>query len=280
MKRTFVAALLFCCSLAATGQLVQGAEFKIGIMQDTPGAAKQYSPLIELFKTNNIEVKLQGYSNYTDAAIKFAQGDVDAMFAGSGVAGAMMIKKVAYPVLRPVSEDGFSTYWAVVLAPKGSPKFTGDPAYFKDKKIMCSALASSGEFYVRSFLGKERELMKAGSHGIAIDGVAKGLADVAVVKNRVWDKTKDKYPGVELVGQDTGENPDNTLIVSYKTDKELLAKVEAVLYGLESNTSHAAAEVKKSLKITKYIPTTEEDFKHTIPLLEKAGVTADFDFSF
>lgn len=280
MKKTFVAALLFCCSLATTGQPVQGAEFKIGIMQDTPGVAQQYGPLIELFKTNNIEVKLQGYGNYTDAAVKFAKGEVDAMFAGSGVAGAMMIKKVAYPVLRPVSEDGFSTYWAVVLAPKGSPKFTGDPAYFKDKKIMCSALASSGEFYARSFLGKERELMKAGSHGVAIDGVAKGLADVAVVKNRVWDKTKDKYPGVELVGQDTGENPDNTFIVSYKTDKELLAKVEAVLYGLESNTSQAAAEVKKSLKITKYIPTTEEDFNHTLPLLEKAGVTPDFDFSF
>ena len=280
MKKNVAVAFLFCLSLLSGARFVQGAEFKIGIMQDTPGVAKQYGPLIELFKANNIEVKLQGYSNYTDAAVKFANGEVDAMFAGSGVAGAMMIKKVAYPLLRPVSEDGYSTYWAVVLAPKGSPRFTGDPAYFKDKKIMCSALASSGEFFARSFLGKDRELMKAGSHGVAIDGVAKGLADVAIVKNRVWDKTKDKYPGVELVGQDNGENPDNTLIVSYKTDKEVVAGVEKVLYGLENNTSPAAAEVKKSLKITKYIPTTEADFQHTLALLAKAGVTADFNFSY
>lgn len=202
------------------------------------------------------------------------------MFAGSGVAGTMMIKKVAYPLLRPVTVDGFSTYWAVVLAPKGSPLFTGDSAYFKDKKIMCSALASSGEFFARSILGKDRELMKAGSHGVAIDGVAKGLADVAIVKNRVWDKVKDKYPAVVLVGQDTGENPDNTLIVSYKTDKAVVAKVEAVLYGVEANTSAAATEVKTSLKISKYIPTSEADFKHTLALLEKAAVTREFNFSY
>ncbi|MHB8788962.1 MAG: PhnD/SsuA/transferrin family substrate-binding protein [Desulfobulbaceae bacterium] len=145
---------------------------------------------------------------------------------------------------------------------------------------MCSALASSGEFFARAYLGKGRELMRAASHGVAIDGVAKGLADVAIVKNRAWDKVKDKYPGVELVGQDSGENPDNTLIISYKTDKELLAKVESVLYGLEANTSTVAAEAKKSLKVAKYIPTSEEDFKHTLGLLQKAGVTPEFNFFF
>lgn len=280
MKKIVRAVLLPGLAIVLAASVAQASEFKIGIMQDTPGVAKQYGPLIDLFKANNIEVKLQGYSNYNDAAIKFEKGEVDAMFAGSGVAGAMIIKKVAYPVLRPVSEDGFSTYWAVVLAPKGSPLFTGEPAYFTDKKIMCSALASSGEFFARAILGKDRELMKAGSHGVAIDGVAKGIADVAIVKNRVWDKVKDKYPGVDLVGQDSGENPDNTLIVSYKTDKETLAKVESVLYGLEANTSTVAGEVKKSLKVTKYIPTSEEDFKHNLALLERAGVTPEFDFSY
>jgi ABC-type phosphate/phosphonate transport system substrate-binding protein len=280
MKKLLRAALLLNLSVLLAAQLVQAAEFKIGIMQDVPGAAKQYGPLIELFKANGIAVSLQGYSNYPDAAMKFEKGEVDAMFAGSGVAGTMIIKKVAYPVLRPVTQDGWSTYWAVVLAPKGSQPFTDDPAYFSGKKIMCSSLASAGEFYARSFLGKDRELLKAGSHGIAIDGLTKGLADVAIVKNRVWDAVKDKYPGVELVGQDKGENPDNTLIVSFKTDKELLGKVESVLLKLESDTSLQAAEVKKSLKVTKYIPTTEADFSHTLALLEKAGVTADFNFSY
>lgn len=280
MKKNFMTALFACITLLAVTTLVQAAEFKIGIMQDAPGAAQQYGPLVALFKANGIDVKLQGYANYPDAAIKFSEGTVDAMFAGSGVAGAMMIKKVAYPVVRPVGTDGFSTYWAVVLAAKGSPTFSGNASYFDGKRITCSALASSGEFFARSILGKDRELMKAGSHGIAIDALAQNKADIAIVKNRVWDKMKDKYPNVEQVGQDSGENPDNALIVSSKTDKELVAKVVAVLMGLENNSSPEADAVKSSLKVTKYIPTGEEDFKHTLALLGKAGVTADFNFSY
>ncbi|MHB8788961.1 MAG: PhnD/SsuA/transferrin family substrate-binding protein [Desulfobulbaceae bacterium] len=107
-------------------------------MQDVTGVAQQYGPLVDLFKANGIEVKLQGYSNYTDAALKFENGEVDAMFAGSGVAGAMIIKKVAYPVLRPVGEDGFSTYWAVVLAPKGSRCLPATPPISLTRKS-CAA---------------------------------------------------------------------------------------------------------------------------------------------
>jgi len=280
MKKCVPAVLTILGLLLGTVHFSRGEDFSIGIMQDAPGVAKEYAPLIELFKANGLDVKLKGYSNYTDAALKFANGEVDAMFAGSGVAGTMMIKKVAYPVLRPVSVDGYSTYWAVILAPKGSPKFTGDPSYFKDKRIICSALASSGEFFARSILGKNRELLKAASHGVAIDSLNRGAADVAIVKNRVWDKEKDKYPNLEVVGQDTGENPDNALIVSYKTDKKVVARVESVLFNLENDTSREADEVKKSLKVTKYIPTTADDFKHTLALLAKAGVTPEFNFSY
>ena len=65
-----------------------------------------------------------------------------------------------------------------------------------------------------------------------------------------------------------------------KRDKELLAKVDSVLYGLEANTSTVAAEVKKSLMVSKCIPTSEEDFKHTLALLERAAVTPEFNFSY
>lgn len=110
MKKFVQAVLLSSLAIVLAASLAQAVEFKIGIMQEMAGVAKQYGPLVELFRANGIEVKLQGYSNYNDAAMKFENGEVDAMFAGSGVAGSMMIKKVAYPVLRPVGKDGFSTY--------------------------------------------------------------------------------------------------------------------------------------------------------------------------
>ena len=271
---TMALALFFACASA------NAADFTIGIMQDKPGAAQKFGPLIALFKSKGVDVGLQGYSNYPDAAIKFADGAVSAMFAGSGVAGTMIIKDLAYPLVRPVDKRGYSTYWAVVLAPKGSPEFTGDPAYFKGKEIICSALASSGEFFARSLLGPNRELKKAGSHGIAIEALAKGQADVAIVKNRVWDSVKGDYPGLEKVGQDDGENPNNALIVSYKADKDKVAKIREILLALENDNSQEAIQVRQSMGVEKFIPTTMEDFSHTLGLLRKAGVTKDFNFSY
>ena len=47
----------------------------------------------------------------------------------------------------------------------------------------------------------------AASHLIAINAVQSGAADYAVVKNMVWDPAK--FPGLALVGEDMGENPNN-----------------------------------------------------------------------
>jgi ABC-type phosphate/phosphonate transport system substrate-binding protein len=270
-----VLALLF-----GSTQFVQAETFKIGIMQDKAGAAQSYAPMLKYFESKGLDVSLQGYRDYVDAAVKFERGDVDAMVAGSGVAGSMIIKDIAYPIARPVSVDGTSTYWAVILAPKGAPPYTGGSDYFDGKKIICSSLASSGEFFARSILGPKRELLTAGSHGVAIKALSMKQADIAIVKNRVWDSEKEKFPSLEQVGEDNGENPNNTMIISNKTDKALVEKVKNVLFGLADDNSPQAIKLKESLRITGYIPTTEQDFSHTLNLLKEAGVTKDFQFSY
>jgi ABC-type phosphate/phosphonate transport system substrate-binding protein len=196
----------------------------------------------------------------------------------------MIIKDLAVPLVRPVDKDGNSTYWAVVIAPKGSPNFTGSIDYFKGKKVLLTALASSGEFYFHSLPGAAQSnatLLKAASHGAAIDALDhKGQADVAIVKNRVWDKVKDKYPNLMLVGQDKGENPDNTLIVSKKVSSELAEKVSGVLLAVNDDASPLALAVKSSMEIQGFLKTTPKDFEHTLLLLKKAGVTKSFNFAY
>jgi len=266
--------------LANVSARAQEHKFSIGLMQSQGGEAAKYAPLVDYLKAKGVEVSLKGYSNYTDAAMKFANGEVDAMFSGSGVAGAMIIKDLAVPILRPVTKEGWSTYWAVIVAPKGSPKFTGDPKYFDGKKIICSALASSGEFYARSILGKDRELMEAASHGAALSALEKGMADIAIVKNRVWDGglKEGKYPSLEKVGQDEGENPDGTLIIAKQANSGTVAKIRQALMDVNDDTSDGARAIKKEMNIMGFVPTSLDDFKHTLKLIEKAGVTKDFDF--
>lgn len=282
MQRLFkLIAVSFIILLIGMVEFAQSSDkFEIGIMQDKPGMAQAYAPMLKFFQSKGINVSLKGFRSYTDAAKKFANGDVDAMVSGSGVAGSMIIKDVAYPIVRPVSLDGTSTYWAVVLAPKGAKPYNGSPEYFEGKRIICSALASSGEFFARSLLGAKRELLTAASHGVAIKALSMGQADVAIVKNRVWDSERGNYPGIDQVGNDLGENPNNAMIVSKMTNKDVVAKVKAVLLGLANDNSKEALDLKKSLKIKGYIETTEEDFSHTLALLKKAGVTKDFQFSY
>jgi len=283
MKKTLymVAVCAFIVSLAFGTAFA--ADFRIGIMQDAPGDAQKYKPIADYLAKKHVAVSFVTAKDYPSAAEMFSKGQVDAMFSGSGVAGSLIIKEVATPVVRPVGADGISTYWAVVLAPKGAPKFKGTADYFKGKKVMFVKLASSGEFYFRSLDGAQNSgatILPAASHGAAIDALNKGQADVAIVKNRVWDKVAKDNAGIEKIGEDRGENPDSTLMVSKKADAAVVKAVSDALLAVEADASAEAKAVKDSLKIKGFIKTTEKDFAHNLTLLKKAGVTKSFAFSF
>ncbi len=259
------------------------AGFKICIMQDDRGAAAKFSPLLNYLKKKGVKASFVAARTYSRAAKMFAEGKVDAMFAGSGIAGCMIIKGLAYPVVRPVSKAGWSTYWAVILAPTGSARFTQNAEYFENKKVIFCGLASSGEFFYMAVKGDKEinaKTLKASSHGAAIDALNRGVADVAIVKNRVWDRVKGKYDLIDRVGEDPGENPNMTLIVSKKADPKIVEKITTILLGLKNDKSPEAEAVKKRLGITGFINTTIDDFKFTIPLLKRAGVDESFDFVF
>jgi ABC-type phosphate/phosphonate transport system substrate-binding protein len=275
--------LVVIALLTAIPAVTTAEQLKIGIMQDKMGDAKKYAPLVDYLKTKGIEVSFVGMSSYPEAAKKFAAREVDAMFSGSGVAGTMIIKDLAIPVVRPVDLHGLSTYWAVVVAKKGAPKFTGSAEYLKGKKVIFCSLASSGEFYFRAIPNIKKiktSTMPAGSHSAAIDALGRGLADVAIVKNRVWDKMKGDFAGLELVGKDSGENPNGTLIISKSASPKLIKKVSAALLAVNGNRSPEASAVRNGLKIKGYTETTKADFDHTLSLLKRAGVDKSFKFTF
>jgi ABC-type phosphate/phosphonate transport system substrate-binding protein len=279
--RTVIVIVALASVFLGMAGAVQAADVKIAIMQAQAGDARKFQPLLDYLNKKGVPASFVTAQDYPSAADMFAKGAVDAMFSGSGIAGTMIIKGLAEPLARPVGSDGVSTYSAVVIAPKGSPKFTGAAAYFNGKKVIFSSLASAGEFYFHS-LGpsKPAGLMKAASHGAAIDALNRGQADAAIVKNHVWNKEKNKYATLEQVGGDTGENPDNTLIVSKKLDPGTVKKVAGILLGIADDQSAEAKAVKESLKIQSFITTTDKDFKHTLDLLKRAGVTRDFGFKY
>lgn len=276
--RLLIYSITLCIILSA--QLAFSHEVKIAIIQDRPTESTKYRSLKDYLKSKNIDAMLYPYASYQLAAKNFDNGVVDIMFAGSGIAGCMIIKELAYPVVRPVSQEGWSTYSAAVIGPVGSSRFTGDTSTLKAKKIAACALASSGEFFVRSHLGAESNLVIAKSHSDALEKLKSGVVDIAVVKNRVWDIVKKKYPGFEQIGEDKAEHPNGTLMASNKADKNVIKKLEAVLLDLENDSSPEAMRVKTIMKIKGFILTRKKDFEQTLALLKKAGVSKEFNFVF
>jgi ABC-type phosphate/phosphonate transport system substrate-binding protein len=271
--------LFFTVALFALGQETAAAGvFKIGIMQAQAGAAKKYELLETYLLKENVQVKFVPFSNYKEAAQLFAKGDVDGMFSGSGVAGAFILKGLVKPLVRPVDNQGRSTYWAVIVGRKGEKPFTGDAAYFLNRRVTFSAMASSGEFYYRALPGVTNvsaQTSIAGNHQIAIEKLNRGEADFAIIKNTVWDSLKNKYPELAQVGQDGGQNPNETLIISNKTSPETIKGVLIALLSVEKDP--AAAAVREAMAIKGFQLTTTNDFAHTLSLLKRAGVTTDYD---
>ena len=282
---------LFCLALIfTTASFALAADtlnFVIMSSEDPKKEGPKYAALAEYLKAGSPgigDIQLRVAKDYTEAAKLFQGAEVDGMFSGSFVAGIFIKKEVAKPIARPVLTSGATTYKAVIIAKEGTKPFAGI-GDFRGKKVAYTLLASSGEAFVRGLLpaGEKPENVytpvPAASHLIAINAVQSGAADYAVVKNMVWDPAK--FPGLALVGEDKGENPNNTLIMSNAAAGKHGEDIKRLLLKLEADTGAQAMEVKKLFGIKGFIPTTIADFSHTFEIFEKANINAKtFDFKF
>ncbi len=286
-KALVVLALLVVCASPAAALAADTLHFVIMSSEDPKKEGPKYVALAEYLKTGAPqigEIKLRVAKDYPEAAKLFQGGEVEGMFSGSFVAGIFIKKEVAKPIARPVLTNGATTYKAYVIAKAGTKPFAG-LADLRGKKVAYTLLASSGEAFVRSLLaaGEKPESVytpvPAATHLAAINAVQGGAADYAVVKNMVWDPAK--FPGLALVGEDKGENPNNTLIMSNAAAGKHGEQIKAALLKLEADAGAQAAEVKKLFGIKAFVATTAADFAHTFSIFEKAGIDPKtFNFSF
>lgn len=277
------ALLVVVASWALPGAALAADVFRVAVCEGKSDVAKKYAPLKSYLREKGIVLELVSTVDNPESGRLFARGEVNGMFAGSGLAGSLILKGLAYPALRPVSKDGRSTYWAAVVGSKGAPHYTGTADYFAGKTVTMAELASSGEVYFRSLPGIDKvgtEIVCAPSHQAAIEALVRKEADYAVVKIWTWESLQEKYPQLQLIGEDAGENPEGTLVIARKTKKELADKMVAALFGLNRDYGERAQAVRDSLGIRFFTKTNVHDFDHTLHLLRQAGVDRDFNFKF
>lgn len=284
MMNTFriIAVLLFFTGLTGQG-LAADRELTVVIMQDDRGAAERYRSLKEYLGKKGVPIRFIAAPNYTAAATMFSEGKGDAMFSGSAVAGIMMLKELADPLVRQVSSRGISKYNTVVVAKKGDAAAADNFSIFNGKRVIFNALASAGEIYFRSLpqaATKGAIPLSTTSHGAALDALSRGAADLAIVKNSVWNNSQNNYPGLILVKQEKEEYPDMTLMISAKADPKAVKKLSGALLTVRTDKRLEARTVRRTLDIQGFIKTTRTDFKDTFTLLQRAGISRSSDFNF
>jgi ABC-type phosphate/phosphonate transport system substrate-binding protein len=284
-----VAVLLALLVFLSCATAMAGESLRLAIMasEDPAVEGPKYTTLSSYIAAHSDEIEkieLRVADDYPHAVRLFQSGDVDGMFAGSFVAAVFIRKGIAKPVMRPLLEDGISTYRALIITRKGYAHFS-DIDDLRGKRVSYCALASAGEVFARSLLspGEKPEdcftPVIARSHGDAIRAVEDGKADYGIVKNLAWDE--DRYPALKAVGGDSAENPNMTLILSNDAYAKWGTKVRKILLLLEFNQSEEANMVKKAFGIRGFIDTAPSSFEHTFDILDRAGVDpASFDFTF
>lgn len=288
MKKTCGLLVMLLVAVAASAAAAADTlQFVIMSSEDPKKEGPKYAALAEYLKSGIPqigEIQLRVAKDYPEAVKLFQGGEVQGMFSGSFVAGIFIKKEVARPIVRPVLANGATTYKAYIVAKEGTKPFAGI-GDFRGKRVAYTLLASSGEAFVRTLLavGEKPESVytpvPAASHLIAINAVQIGAADYAVVKNMVWDPAK--FPGLALVGEDKGENPNNTLIMSNAAAAKHGDAVKGQLLKLETDAGAQAAELRKLFGIKGFVATADADFAHTFEIFEKARVNPkSFAFSF
>ena len=170
------------------------------------------------------------------------------------------------------------------MAKAGTPPF-GGIADLKGKRVAACPLATAGDVYLRSLLGPGKKPedvftpVPVASHQAALEAVAGGAADYAVVKSTVF--VPESYPGLALVGSDVPGNPDNTFIMTRESYAKLGALLSRALLGLEADTSEKAKSAKEAFGCAGFVATTGMDFAPTFSIIGKTGIDLKtFDFAF
>ena len=175
---------------------------------------------------------------------------------------------------------GISHYHSLLITKRNTP-YQGINS-LKGKRITYVTEASSGEMYARKLFGgkapasvENTAYIPSKSHELAISFLQVGRADFAFVKDLVWEENKWRYPDLQVVDEDDGENPNNVFLVSPAVYADYGKELKEILLNIHADPDPQAQQLLSYLNLKKFIATSyPESFSHTAQLVEDAGIDA------
>jgi phosphonate transport system substrate-binding protein len=259
-------------SQAAPERVIIGVIPEINLVKQM----ERFTPLGRyLEKKTGMTVEIKPLSNYGMLYEQLRDGDIDAGFFGSFVYAMTRARLGIIPLARPVHPDGKSTYTGVLFARKDSG--IRKVADMKGRTIALADPATTGGYIAQKDylshhginIDTDMKILWTSSHEAAIRAVLSQQADVGGAKDTVVRKHRKDTRMFDTLVNVIDEAPrkgvpDNTLAVRKGLDPAMREKLRKALLAMHHDP--AAASVLAKFGAVRFIPTSDDDFRHLYEL--------------
>jgi len=228
-----------------------------------------------------VTVNFTSLSRYGNILDRFTAEKMDGAFFGSFTYVLAHEQLNVVPLVRPVNNDGTSTYHGYIFARKDSGIRTA--AQMKGKRFAFVERATTAGYlfplaYFKSngindpwhYLGST---FFSGSHDAAVLSVLNKEADIGSAKNTIYDQLSSENQRIEqelVIVAASGVVPQNCLAVRKDLDPELKRELRKVLLGMAKDSE--GAEVLRRFGARGFIETTDKDYAYLYTLVTQVGI--------
>ncbi len=222
-----------------------------------------------------VRLRLVDYDKLTET---INDQNADAAFFGS--LGYVMARRSSgvIPLVRPVWENGSSTYSGYLFVRKDSD--IGSVSDMRNRKlVLVSKNTTAGYVFPKKYFADRgvidleshfAKVVFAGQHESAAWAVYSGEADVGAAKNHIYNSLLGSHPGFAeqmLILAESAPVPSNGLAVGAHLEQPLRDAIQTTL--LNMHTTEAGRKKLKLIGIQRFILTTDADYKPCYDMLEK-----------
>lgn len=238
---------------------------------------KRYLVLTEcLAKRLGRPVEVVTVNTYQAVIQDFAERKVDAAFLGSLVAVLTVDRLGAQVLVKPVTEDGVSTYRGVIIVPESSPVRRVEDLAGRSVAMVKTTLA--GDLFP-IYAMHEAGLLKSaapprvvwvGTHDEVILETLAGRVDAGAVKNLRLDAFEATHPDVKIRRLATSDEvPNDALVVRGDLGPTVGAELRDVLLAMEKDPEGVKA--LKGFGAVRFVPCRIEEFATIYRMIEALG---------
>jgi phosphonate transport system substrate-binding protein len=256
----------------------EGQTLRIGLVpeRDIFDLRKRHKALTGYLSARlNRPVEVVTVSTYKNAVQHFAQRKIEAAFLGSLVTVLAVDRQDAVVLVKPVREDGRSTYRGVIFVKEESPlhrveDLGGRPIVMIPTTLAGNLFPMSRLLQAGVFDARPPTILWAGTHDDAITEVFDGRAEAGAAMSLRLDAYEAAHPGARFRRlAESAEVPHDAVVVRGDLAQTVGQELKAALLDMDKDPQ--GAEALAVFGATRYAPCSIDEYGPVYDMIELLG---------